>query len=113
MAEEKHTFLGTVFTFLTGAAIGAGLALLFAPQSGEEARKKIKDITDKLTDEARDNYEKITKEAQKAIDSVKVTSEKAVEQVKTLIDSAKEGFKHELSEAKADADDKATARKKA
>ncbi len=113
MAEEKHTFLGTVFTFLTGAAIGAGLALLFAPQTGEETRKKIKDISDKLADDAKDNYEKITREAQKAIDSVKTTSDKAVEQVKTFIDSAKEGFKQELAEAKSEVEESAPAKKKA
>ena len=111
MAEERHTFLGTVFTCLTGAAIGAGLALLFAPQTGEETRKKIKDISDKLADDAKDNYEKITKEAQKAIESVKETSDKAVDQVKTFIDSAKEGFKKELEEAKAEVKEAAPAKK--
>ena len=111
MAEERHTCLGTVFTFLTGAAIGAGLALLFAPQTGEETRKKIKDISDKLADDAKDNYEKITKEAQKAIESVKETSDKAVDQVKTFIDSAKEGFKKELEEAKAEVKEAAPAKK--
>ena len=48
MSDEKNTFLGTVFTFLTGAMIGAGLALLYAPQTGEETRKKIKETATRL-----------------------------------------------------------------
>lgn len=33
-------------TFLIGVGIGAGIALLFAPQSGEELREKIADFAD-------------------------------------------------------------------
>lgn len=98
MSDEKNGFLGTVFTFLTGAAIGAGLALLFAPQSGEETRKKIKDASDKLNKEAKDNYEKYSKEAKKAIETVKSTTEKSIDQMKSFIKGAKESLKKELIE---------------
>lgn len=93
MSDERHSIFGTMVTFLTGAAIGAGLALLFAPQSGEETRKKIKEMGEKVSDDVREGYEKVTKEAQKAIDSVKSASEKAITQVKTLVDTTKEGIK--------------------
>ncbi len=111
MSDEKNTFLGTVFTFLTGAAIGAGLALLFAPQSGEETRKKIKDMSDKLANEAKENYEKLSQETHKAIETVKTTTEKAVEQVKAFVEGAKEGLKKEIKEE--EAKPKAAAGKKA
>lgn len=43
-----------VIWFLTGAAVGSALALLFAPQSGEETRrylgKKAREGRDKLAD---------------------------------------------------------------
>lgn len=89
MSDEKHGFLGVVFTFLTGAAIGAGLALLFAPQTGEETRRKMKETGEKLSKDLKDNYEKITKETQKAVEAVKTTSEKAVQQIKQFVDTAK------------------------
>ena len=112
MSDERNAILGTVMSFLTGAAIGAGLALLFAPQSGEETRKQIKDVTDKVSDEVKGNYEKIATEAQKAIEQVKTASDKAVGQMKTFIEGAKDTIKKEVqAEIKAAA--KTTPKKKA
>jgi gas vesicle protein len=37
----------TLFAFLGGAILGAAVAILFAPDSGDETRKKIKDTFDK------------------------------------------------------------------
>ena len=36
-----------IFIFILGAAVGAILALLFAPQSGQELRSKIQDTAEK------------------------------------------------------------------
>lgn len=58
-----------VGTFLLGLAVGAGAALLFAPASGEETRRRlqdearragqrVKDMTDELTDELTDRVER-------------------------------------------------------
>jgi gas vesicle protein len=107
MSDERHSAFGTLVTFLTGAALGAGLALLFAPQSGEETRKKIKDVSDKVSDDVKENYEKVSKEAQKAIENVKTASEKAINQMKTFIDGAKDNLKKEIK-----AETKAPAKKK-
>ena len=96
MSDERNSAFGTFVTFLTGAAIGAGVALLFAPQSGEETRKKIKKVSDKVSDDVKENYEKMSKEAQKAIETVKTASEKAVSQMKSFIDGAKDSLKKEV-----------------
>ncbi len=82
--------------FLTGAAIGAGLALLFAPQSGKETREQIKDASGKVAEDVKVNYDKVAKEAKKSIDQVKAAAESAIENVKSFVDGAKEGLKKEI-----------------
>ena len=45
MSEERGYGAGGLFVaFLAGGLIGAGLALLYAPVTGKEARKKIGDL---------------------------------------------------------------------
>jgi gas vesicle protein len=61
------------FSFLTGAVIGAGLALLFAPQSGKETRKQIKDFSGKLSDEVKDGVEKLSEKTKGFIEGTKET----------------------------------------
>ena len=64
------------FSFLTGAAVGAGLALLFAPQSGKETRRQIKDFSEKLGSDVKDNVEKISEKAMDFIEGAKDTFKK-------------------------------------
>ena len=67
MRDEGYDGYGTgsVFlSFLLGGIVGAGVAMLLAPQSGRETREKIKDfaedVRDKVTsavDKGKDYYE--------------------------------------------------------
>jgi len=56
MSDEKQgcNIGGTLAAFAVGAAVGAGLALLFAPRSGRETRellaKRAGDLRDKAVD---------------------------------------------------------------
>ena len=49
--------------FVLGAAIGAGLGILFAPRSGKETRKMLKDKMDDLVKKAKELDEEEVKEA--------------------------------------------------
>lgn len=60
-----------IAAFLAGAAAGASLGLLLAPEKGEETRLKLKETFDELGDKAQEAYlkaqeayEKFTKEVQ-------------------------------------------------
>ena len=48
MSDEKGCGGSCVVAFLLGGVIGAGLALLYAPVSGREAREKIGDLAGDL-----------------------------------------------------------------
>jgi len=97
MASDNSGMAG-ILGFLTGAVIGAGIALLFAPQTGEETRKQIKDVSGKVADDVKENYEKISNEAKKGIDQIKVAADSAIENVKSFIDGAKDVLKKEITE---------------
>lgn len=55
--------------FLAGAAIGAGLGLLFAPKSGKETRKELKDKFDELLE----NIKKLDAKDVKELIEAKIT----------------------------------------
>jgi len=59
--ENLDDYAGKVAWFLTGAVVGATLALLFAPKSGKETRKIIGDTTqrgkDAVTETSKDVVE--------------------------------------------------------
>jgi gas vesicle protein len=48
---RNHTG-GIVLSFLAGAATGAAVALLTAPQSGRDTRRKLKHLTEDLAEKA-------------------------------------------------------------
>ena len=75
---EKKSGFGK---FLAGAAIGAGLGVLFAPKSGKETRKDLKEMFDELVRKAKDID----------IDEVRENIENKVEEIKAeLADLDKE-----------------------
>jgi gas vesicle protein len=47
-----------IFSFALGAALGAGLALLFAPKSGTETRTIIREKSEEIRDRSSDLLEK-------------------------------------------------------
>lgn len=59
MRDDNGYGAGSVFlSFLLGGAVGAGLALLLAPQSGTETRRKIKDFAEDMKDRVGSTVEK-------------------------------------------------------
>jgi gas vesicle protein len=77
---------------LLGGLIGAGAALLFAPQSGEKTRKQIKGEADKLKLKA-----KLAQlEAQEKMNEVKDNVEDAVSDVKNKAQTAAKNIGNDL-----------------
>ncbi|MCE5195442.1 MAG: YtxH domain-containing protein [Nitrospiraceae bacterium] len=59
MKDESGYGAGSVFlSFLLGGIVGAGAALLLAPQSGRETRQKIREFADEIKDKVGDSVEK-------------------------------------------------------
>lgn len=83
MKEEGGYSSGEMFlSFLLGGLIGAGLALLLAPQSGRETRQKIRDITGDVKRKATDYVEKAKEEVTSTITSAIEAGKEAYEKEK-------------------------------
>ena len=59
--------------FVAGAAIGAGLGLLFAPKKGEELRGELKKKLDEFTKQVKDvDVEEVKKEFNRKVEDIKM-----------------------------------------
>jgi len=79
--------------FVVGAVLGAGLALLFAPASGEETRRRLRREAGKLKDRAEDviddlsyEYDRVREDVEEKVDEVK---EKVTGAARSLVDEAR------------------------
>ena len=78
--NDNGACAGTVLlSFLAGAAVGAGVALLASPKTGREIREKIANLTDD------------------AVDRIKEYVVEAQDKLKTTIDDGKEVLKEKKS----------------
>jgi len=88
-------------SFLTGlvagALVGAGIALLYAPQSGEETRKQLK----KKADEVKDKAEKAKEDALVKMEEMKETAQQKAADIKKRAKKAAKEFKGEKEGSKA------------
>ncbi|MBN2198567.1 MAG: YtxH domain-containing protein [Candidatus Aminicenantes bacterium] len=90
MSERKGSSLETFFTFLLGTVTGFALGILFAPASGQETRKKLKEEMVKSSEKAKEGYGKITKEAEKGIKVVREKTQEGIGAIKDFLDKKKE-----------------------
>lgn len=93
IVQENDSALST---FLLGAAIGAGLALIFAPQTGAETRQTIRrgarragDATRRAGDRLTDAFAQAKVDIETRIDSAKSSIETRIDSAKSSIDLKK------------------------
>lgn len=114
---EKHE--GSVGSFLVGIAIGAGIAMLFAPQSGRETRRRLRsgaeragqaavgvahDVTESVVDsfqDARQRVEERIDDARQALDVKKRQVVDAMEAGRAAAQQARDELERRLAETKA------------
>src|SRR5512133_564276 len=85
-----------ILSFLAGAAVGAGVALLIAPKTGEELRGKIKG----LADDAIDKIKEYTSEAQEKLKTTIEDGKELINEKKNILASAIEAGKDAMEKEK-------------
>jgi gas vesicle protein len=58
---DSNLGMVAIFSFLIGGAVGAGLALILAPQTGKKTRRQIREIAEDLSDQAADYADQVKK----------------------------------------------------
>lgn len=93
MADNKDSrFVDSMLTFLAGAATGFILGILFAPASGKETRRKIKEQALKGQELAKEGYKKVAREAEKGVKVAKEKAEEGLEAIKEFLEKKKEEY---------------------
>lgn len=86
MNENSSNQTGTILlAFAGGAAFGAGLALLFAPQSGRATRRKIGSMAEDMEESA----EEMVREASQGLKEARKKGTEWVGQVKDYVGAKK------------------------
>jgi gas vesicle protein len=73
-------------TFVVGLAIGAGLALLFAPRTGEETRRDLQRRARKMGDQAQDFVSEVTESVSNTIHAAKDRVEASLDSTRNAVD---------------------------
>lgn len=105
MGQGNNFSKGLLIGLFTGGALGAAMALLYAPKSGKELRKDIRDRSDEYLDEA-EKY--ISQAREKAVDMInegKKRSEKLIKDAKDRSDQLMKDAERVYKDAKGKASD--------
>lgn len=86
-----------VLSFLLGGMVGAGLALLLAPQSGAETRRKIREMADEVKDKA-EGYAGMAKEqVTSSVEKAKEMYGEKKSAITAAVEAGKEAYEREVS----------------
>jgi len=92
MDQDNDYSVGTA-AFLAGALIGAGVALLLAPQSGAETRGMLRDYAGRAKDELRERGKEAKATLDNALERGKQAFESVKEQGKDFYGSGREAIR--------------------
>ncbi len=98
---SKNDAFGAFLTgFFVGGLIGAGVALVMAPQSGEETREQIRQKGIELGKQVSETAEEARKKAEKALEEAKAKLEEATKELEKRAKDLQEQSKELLEEKK-------------
>jgi len=91
--EESGCRTGsTILAFFIGGLVGAGVALLLAPQSGKETRQKIKELADDAKEKATQYAEEVKSKVTSAVGKGKELVEEKKSLITTAVEAGKEAY---------------------
>jgi gas vesicle protein len=93
MDEYNERGISTGAALLLGAAVGAGLALLYAPRSGRETRQQLSSSANRLRERANDAYGTVSSRARQTAERAKGMANDVQSKGKYVVDRAKDAYR--------------------
>lgn len=93
--DEGYGASSVLLSFLLGGLVGAGVALLLAPQPGVETRRRIREFTDDTLDMAEDYIEQVKGKATSSLEKGKEFYEEKKSVISSAIEAGKEAYEKE------------------
>jgi gas vesicle protein len=81
---------GGVGSFVLGALLGAGVALLLAPRSGEETQQELRRRAIQLKDQAEDRVREVQVQLEERLEEARAELMDRVEQVREAVEAGRE-----------------------
>ena len=95
MKDDGYSSGSVLLSFLLGGVVGAGLALLFAPQSGRETRQKIKDLADDVKEKSAEYVNQAKEKATSLVEEGKGYYDEKKSILKSAVEAGKEAYEKE------------------
>ena len=93
--EGRYSAGSLILGFFIGGLVGAGVALLLAPQAGVEARQKIKELAEDAKGKAAEYAEKVKGQVTSTVGKGKEILEEKKSLVTAAVEAGKEGYQKE------------------
>lgn len=100
MARHESNFIEVSFAFLLGSLVGATIALLYAPTSGEQTRRKIREKGGEVQGNLRTQYGRISDKAEIEVSRLKDRVNERVGQAKEYYDRQKAKVREAVDEGR-------------
>jgi gas vesicle protein len=97
--------ISTGTALLVGAAVGAGLALLYAPRSGRETRHQLSEGASRLRERANDAYGTVSARARRTADRARDVAGEVQNKGKYVVDRARDAYRQTRREFESAAQD--------
>ncbi len=96
MRYERNEYSVGSMAFLAGALIGAGVALLLAPQSGEDTRSMLRDYAGRTKDDLMERGREAKATLDTAMERGKEAYETMKDRGKQAYESGKDALRHRV-----------------
>ena len=98
--RQESNFLEVSFAFLLGSLVGATIALLYAPSSGDQTRRRIREKSGEVQENLKSQYGKISDKAEIQVSRFKDRVNDRVGQAKDYYDRQKSKVREAMEEGR-------------